>query len=96
MLNMIYKKDVVNRIAKKTGLKKQDIKSMFTALEEVIVETLKLGEDIQFKNLFTIRGETVKARNRYIVSRGDCIFQKEHKTVKITPSKNLVNVIKEI
>lgn len=96
MKNQIYKKDLVNRIAEKTGLKKKDINEMMAAFLDVIYEVLEEGGSLQLKNLFTILARTVKGQNKYIAPYQDYVYQEEHKTIKIIPSQNLVNVVKEI
>lgn len=92
---MVNQKNIINRIADKTGLKKQDIKEMLIAFKEVIYDVIEEGDDLFLKEVFTIKSIDVKGRNRYIAPYKEIVYQEEHKSVKIIPSRNLIDVVKK-
>ena len=61
---MVNQKELINRIAEKTGLYKKDIKKMLLAFKEVVYDVAEEGEELLLKELFTIRLLTTKGRNR--------------------------------
>lgn len=91
----VNQKEVINRIAERTGFKKKDVKEMMIALKEIIYEVVRDGGNVFLKNVFTIKTKDVKAQKKYIAPLHDYIYQEEHKTVKIVPSKNLIKAVKE-
>lgn len=92
---MVNQRNIINRISDKTGLKKQDIKEMLLAFKQVIYDVIKEGDDLFLKEVFTIKTVDVKGRNRYIAPYEEIVYQEEHKSVKIIPSRNLINVVKK-
>ncbi len=91
---MVNQRDIVNRIADKTGLYKKDIKEMLLAFKEVMVDIIKEDETMFLKEIFTLKTITKKARNRYIAPYGKTIMEKEHKIVKIIPGIRLTEIVK--
>lgn len=92
---MVNQRNIINRISDKTGLKKQDIKEMLLAFKQVIYDVIKEDDDLFLKEVFTIKTVDVKGRNRYIAPYEEIVYQEEHKSVKIIPSRNLINVVKK-
>ena len=92
---ILYKQEVINKLAEKTGLYKKDVRAMLLALNELVYEEIDADNAILLKNLFKIEPVTIKARNRYDIVRDRVYLDKEHRNVKITPSVNLVNSVRE-
>lgn len=95
MTNQLNQKEIVNRIAEKTGFTKKDINEMLSAFSEIVYDVVKDDGNLFFKNVFTIKTKNVKAQKKYIAPLHDYIYQEAHKTVKIVPSKNLIKAVKE-
>lgn len=92
---ILYKQEVINKLAEKTGLYKKDVRAVLLALNELVYEEIDADNAILLKNLFKIEPVTIKARNRYDIVRDRVYLDKEHRNVKITPSVNLVNSVRE-
>lgn len=90
----LKKKDIINNIAAKTGLKKMDITEVMCALEDMIYEQLSEDNAILFRNLFKIETRTVKERKFHNPITNELIEKEEHKSVKITLSTNLKGMMK--
>ena len=91
---MVNQRDIVNRIADKTGLYKKDIKEMLLAFKEVMVDVIEENETLFLKEIFTLKTITKKARNRYIAPYGNINLEKEHKIVKILPGTRLTELVR--
>lgn len=92
---MVNQKDIIDRIADKTGLYKKDIKEMLMAFKEVVYDVMEEGDNLFLKEVFTVKQVNVKGRNRYIAPYEEIVYQEEHKSVKIIPSRNLIDVVKK-
>lgn len=92
---ILYKQEVINKLAEKTGLYKKDVRAVLLALNELVYEEIDADNAILLKNLFKIEPVTINARNRYDIVRDRVYLDKEHRNVKITPSVNLVNSVRE-
>lgn len=92
---ILYKQEVINKLAEKTGLYKKDVRAVLLALNELVYEEIDADNAILLKNLFKIEPVTIKTRNRYDIVRDRVYLDKEHRNVKITPSVNLVNSVRE-
>ena len=91
---MVNQRDIVNRIADKTGLYKKDIKEMLLAFKEVMVDVIEEDESMFLKEIFTLKTITKKPRKRYIAPYGKSIMEKEHKIVKILPGSRLTEIVR--
>ena len=92
---ILYKQEVINKLAEKTGLYKKDVRAVLLALNELVYEEMDADNTILLKNLFEIEPVTVKERNRYDIVRNRTYLDKEHRNVKITPSTNLIDSVKK-
>ena len=92
---ILYKQEVINKLAEKTGLYKKDVRAVLLALNELVYEEMDADNTILLKNLFKIEPVTVKERNRYDIVRDRVYLDKEHRKVKITPSINLLDSLKK-
>lgn len=92
---ILYKQEVINKLAEKTGLYKKDVRAVLDSFHELVYEELDADNSILLKNLFKIEPITVKERNRYDIVRDRVYLDKEHRNVKITPSTNLIDSVKK-
>lgn len=92
---MVNQRDIVNRIADKTGLYKKDIKEMLLAFKEVMVDVIEEDESMFLKEIFTLKTITKKPRKRYIALYGKTILEPEHKIVKILPGSRLTEIVRD-
>ena len=92
---MVSQKGIIDRIAEKTGLYKKDIKEMLMAFKEVIYDVAEEEEELLFKEVFSMRTINIKGRNRYIMPYKEIVYQEDHKALKITPSRLLLDVVKK-
>jgi len=51
---ILYKQEVINKLAEKTGLYKKDIRAVLLALNELVYEEMDADNTILLKNLFKI------------------------------------------
>lgn len=61
---ILYKQEVINKLAKKTGLYKKDVRAVLLALNALVYEEIDADNAILLKNLFKIEPVTIKTRNR--------------------------------
>lgn len=93
---ILYKQDVVNKLAEKTGLYKKDIKAMLAAFNELIYDEMNKSNSILITNLFKIEPVIVDLRKRYSPFVNNRYYIEErHKSVKIIPSSNLVDSVRK-
>ena len=92
---MVNQRDIVNRIADKTGLYKKDIKEILLAFKEVMVDVIEEDESMFLKEIFTLKTITKKPRKRYIATYGKTIMGKDHKIVKILPGSRLTEIVRD-
>ena len=90
----LIRKDIINKIAEKTGFKKQDIKRMFEVFEEIVCREITKGNTILFRKLFTIM-PTVRTGNKYNINTEQVEYKEEYVSVKITPSTYLKRIVRE-
>ncbi len=90
----LIRKDIINKIADKTGFKKQDIKRMFEVFEEIVCREITKGNTILFRKLFTIM-PTVRTGNKYNINTEQVEYKEEYVSVKITPSTYLKRIVRE-
>lgn len=66
---ILYKQEVINKLAEKTGLYKKDVRAVLLALNELVYEEIDADNAILLKNLFKIEPVTIKTRNRSLTLR---------------------------
>lgn len=86
---MVNKKEIADRIAEKTGFYKKDVKMMLSAFADVLEESLSKGDTVFFKEVFTMKPVTVKARDNYSHYHHKMMHLDEHTVVKIKLGKRL-------
>lgn len=92
---ILYKQDVINKLAEKTGLYKKDVKAVLLALNELVYEEMNNDNAILLKNLFKIESVMTKERQRFSGVINRYYTDKPHKNVKITPSINLTDSVRK-
>lgn len=55
---ILYKQEVINKLAEKTGLYKKDVRAVLLALNELVYEEMDADNTILLKNLFKIEGQS--------------------------------------
>ena len=86
---MVNKKEIADSIAEKTGFYKKDVKMMLSAFADVLEESLSEGDTVFFKEVFTMKPVTVKARDNYSPYHHKMMHLDEHTVVKIKLGKRL-------
>lgn len=92
---ILYKKELTNKIAERTGFKKQDIKRMLIVFSEIIYEELLKGNSIILKNVFKFEPCITKAGERYNPYSKQWEYREGHRSLKMNPSKKLRQAIRE-
>lgn len=92
---VLHKKEIVDKIAEKTGLYKKDIKEMIDSFREIVYEELKEGNEIGLNNLFTIKTVVKEAGDGFNPILKIYEYRDEHRTVKMIPSASLKQTIRE-
>lgn len=92
---IIRKKELVDIISEKTGLKKYEVKEVIESLGETIYEELKKDNIITIKKLFRIEPVIREERQRYNPTTEEYETVEKHKSVKMTPSETLKLIIRD-
>lgn len=92
---IIRKKELVDIISEKTGLKKYEVKEVIESLGETIYEELKKDNTIIIKKLFKIEPVIREKRQRYNPATGECDTVEKRKSVKMTPTETLKLIIRD-
>lgn len=93
---ILYKQDVVNKLAEKTGLYKKDIKAVLAAFNDLVYEEIDADNSILITNLFKIEPVMIGVRKRYSIFNDEKYYiNEEHKSVKIIPSSNLTGSLRK-
>ena len=58
---ILHKKEVINKLAEKTGLYKKDVRAVLMAFRELVYEEMDADNTILITNLFKIEPVTVEA-----------------------------------
>ena len=89
------KADIVNEIAKNTGINKADVLATVETFMEVVRESLADNENVYLRGFgsFIVKKRAQKtARN---ISKNTTIIIPEHNIPAFKPSKDFVNVVNE-
>lgn len=92
---VIGKKELVDIISKKTDKLKKDIDKVMDALAETVYEELKKDNTIVLRKLFRIEPVIMNERQRYNPNTGELDDVEEHKSVKISVSQTLKEIIRD-
>lgn len=90
----MLKKELLNVLSEKLGIKKIEIEKFLDTLEEVITEELKKGEDFTLGKLGTFKVKDRAEKNGVNPKTGEKIVIPARKAVTFKASKNLSTLIK--
>lgn len=88
------KKELVEAIAKKTGISKKDTKAIVSAFEEVVIETIAAGGEVKLLGFGTFKVVDRSARKGRNLSTGEAIDIPATKGVKFAPGTELKACVK--
>ena len=93
--NVVRKVDVVNQIAKKTGVEKRDVKEVVELFFDMIKDSLCKGENAYFRGFgsFVIKKRAKKIGR--IISTNTAIVVPAHNIPKFKPTKSLAASVKK-
>ena len=83
------KKALVDKVAKKTGIKKKDVKKIIDATIDTIIETLTKGEKVQLVGFGSFEVRKAAARKGVNPQTKEPIQIPERKVPKFKPGKTL-------
>ena len=90
----MLKKELLNVLSEKLGIKKIETEKFLDTLEEVITEELKKGEDFTLGKLGTFKVKDRAEKNGVNPKTGEKIVIPARKAVTFKSSKNLSTLIK--
>ena len=90
----MLKKELLNVLSEKLGIKKIETEKFLDTLEEVITEELKKGEDFTLGKLGTFKVKDRSEKNGVNPKTGEKIVIPARKAVTFKASKNLSTLIK--
>lgn len=90
----MLKKELLNVLSEKLGIKKIETEKFLDTLEEIITEELKKGEDFTLGKLGTFKVKNRAEKNGVNPKTGEKIVIPARKAVTFKASKNLSTLIK--
>jgi DNA-binding protein HU len=90
----MLKKELLNVLSEKLGIKKIETEKFLDTLEEIITEELKKGEDFTLGKLGTFKVKDRAEKNGVNPKTGEKIVIHARKAVTFKASKNLSTLIK--
>lgn len=90
----MLKKELLNVLSEKLGIKKMETEKFLDTLEEVITEELKKGEDFTLGKLGTFKVKNRAEKNGVNPKTGEKIVIPARKAVTFKASKNLSTLVK--
>lgn len=90
----MLKKELLNVLSEKLGIKKIETEKFLDTLEEIITEELKKGEDFTLGKLGTFKVKDRAEKNGINPKTGEKIVIPARKAVTFKASKNLSTLIK--
>ena len=85
----MIKSELVERVAKITGVTKTDTKMMVNAILEEISKELDSGSDVKLSGFGSFRVSTIAAHEGYNPTGGDPLQYPDQKRVRFKPAKEL-------
>lgn len=86
---VLHRKELVDKLAEKTGMYKKDVKTFLDAFKELVYDELKEGNEIAIRYLLIIRPLVIEDRDWYNPRTKQWEFIEAHRTVKMIPSEML-------
>lgn len=90
----MLKKELLNVLSEKLGIKKMETEKFLDTLEEIITEELKKGEDFTLGKLGTFKVKDRAEKNGVNPKTGEKIVIPARKAVTFKASKNLSTLVK--
>ena len=90
----MLKKELLNVLSEKLGIKKIETEKYLNTLEELITEELKKGEDFTLGKLGTFKVKDRAEKNGVNPKTGEKIVIPARKAVTFKASKNLSTLVK--
>lgn len=90
----MLKKELLNILSEKLGIKKIETEKFLDTLEEIITEELKKGEDFTLGKLGTFKVKDRAEKNGVNPKTGEKIVIPARKAVTFKASKNLSTLVK--
>lgn len=90
----MLKKELLNVLSEKLGIKKIETEKFLDTLEEIIIEELKKGEDFTLGKLGTFKVKDRAEKNGVNPKTGEKIVIPARKAVTFKASKNLSTLVK--
>lgn len=90
----MLKKELLNVLSEKLGIKKIETEKFLDTLEEIITEELKKGEDFTLGKLGTFKVKDRAEKNGVNPKTGEKIVIPARKAITFKASKNLSTLIK--
>ena len=90
----MLKKELLNVLSEKLGIKKMETEKFLDTLEEVITEELKKGEDFTLGKLGTFKVKDRAEKNGVNPKTGEKIVIPARKAVTFKASKNLSTLVR--
>jgi len=90
----MLKKELLNVLSEKLGIKKMETEKFLDTLEEIITEELKKGEDFTLGKLGTFKVKDRAEKNGVNPKTGEKIVIPARKAVTFKASKNLSILVK--
>ena len=90
----MLKKELLNVLSEKLGIKKIETEKFLDTLEEIIIEDLKKGEDFTLGKLGTFKVKDRAEKNGVNPKTGEKIVIPARKAVTFKASKNLSTLVK--
>ena len=87
------KKELIKKIETKTNLSQKDIRACLDILSEIIVESLKIGEEVKLSNLGKFYIKENKERNVYNPSTNKVMLIEPRKKANFKTSSSLTKKI---
>lgn len=87
----MIKKDLIEAIARKTGVQQKEIDRVMTALAEVVTEATAAGEPVTLTGIGVIKPSTRAARTGRNPKTGEALEIPAKHTVKFSPAKALAD-----
>jgi DNA-binding protein HU-beta len=91
----LFKNDVIDAISKKTGSSKTSIQTVINAFSEVVIESLKKGNDVSLIGFVNFKVVDTKARKARNPKTGKEISIKAGKKVKVVLGKAVKESVKK-
>lgn len=88
------RQDIINEVAKNTGLTKKDVAAVVNASLDAIADALKKGNNVSFIGFGSFKVQKVKARKGNNIVTKEPIKIPAHKRVKFTAGKTLADAVR--